>query len=67
MIKIIYSFLCNFFQHLCPISYILTVKDYFPVLQNMTRFLVDCLTDIPFNFDMNNLFLCLAKKVSAFI
>lgn len=43
------------------------VKDYFPALQNKTRFLVDCLTDITFNFDRDILFLRLVKKASAFI
>lgn len=33
----------------------------------MTRFLVYFPTDIPSNFDMNILFLCLVKRVSAFI
>lgn len=55
------------FQDLSQVSQILTAEDYFPALQNTTRFLVDCLTDILFNFGMNILFLCLVKKVSAFI
>lgn len=60
----------HLFIHFLNIFYTfiyIIVRDYFPALQNKTHFLVDCLTDITFNFDKDIIFLRLVKKASAFI